>query len=150
MAVDNAERTEIEKLVSRFQQAWNDHDFTAYAACFHDDAEFTNVFGLRRQGRAEIEDSHKTPTFLNMFNDSRYEANEVRVLLVRPDVAQIDVRWEMIGSRDPFGNAVPKRLGLLNLVATKERAGTWLFKVFHNQDLPSPERAKEVAELLNK
>ena len=152
MTDDGAGKAEIEKLVARLQSAWNAHDFRAYAACFHDDAVFTNVFGLIRNGRAEIESSHLATSFLNMFRDSHYEATETRVMLLRPDIAQVDVRWQMTGSRDPFGNAVPKRHGLLNLVATREHAGkdagAWLFKTFHNQDLPPPERAAEIAKLL--
>jgi uncharacterized protein (TIGR02246 family) len=152
MTEGTADKTEIEKLVARLQDAWNAHDFRAYAACFHDDAIFTNVFGLIRNGRAEIESSHLATSFLNMFRDSHYEATDTRVVFLRPDVAQVDVRWQMAGSRDPFGNAVPKRYGLLNLVATREQggkdAGTWLFKTFHNQDLPPPERAAEIARRL--
>jgi uncharacterized protein (TIGR02246 family) len=152
MADDHAAKAEIEKLIAALQRAWNAHDFTGYAACFHEDADFTNVFGLRRKGRAEIEASHQTATFLNMFKDSRYVPTETRVRFIRPDVAQVDVAWEMTGSRDPVGNAVPKRYGLLNLVATREAsatgAATWLLKVFHNQDLPPPERAAEIARVL--
>jgi uncharacterized protein (TIGR02246 family) len=152
MADDNAAKAEIETLVADLQRAWNAHDFNAYAACFHEDAHFTNVFGLRRNGRAEIEASHLTATFLDMFKDSRYTPTETRVRFIRPDIAQVDVAWEMTGSRDPFGNAVPKRYGLLNLVATKEARATggaaWLLKVFHNQDLPPPERIAEIAKLL--
>lgn len=150
MAGDTAETSDIEKLIARLQDAWNAHDFRAYAACFHDDAVFTNVFGLIRRGRAEIESSHLAPAFHAMFGDSRYEVTETRILLLRPDVAQIDVRWDMTGSRDPFGNAVPKRYGLLNLVATMETtgAGAWLFRTFHNQDLPPPERVAEIAKRL--
>jgi uncharacterized protein (TIGR02246 family) len=152
MTGNTPDQAEIDRLVVRLQDAWNAHDFRAYAACFHHDASFTNVFGLLRQGRAEIESSHLAAAFLAMFKDSHYETAETRVLFLRPDVAQIDVRWDMIGSRDPFGKAVPKRYGLLNLVATKEPAGpdagTWLFKTFHNQDMPPPDRVAEIARLL--
>jgi uncharacterized protein (TIGR02246 family) len=153
MTEDSADRADIEELVMRLQRAWNAHDFTAYAACFHDSAVFTNVFGLIRRGRAEIETSHIAPAFLNMFKDSRYEAAETRVMFLRPDVAQLDVRWEMTGSRDPFGKAVDRRYGLLSLIATKESsgpdAGAWLLKTFHNQDLPPPARVAEISKLLN-
>jgi uncharacterized protein (TIGR02246 family) len=152
MTGDASDRAEIEKLVVLLQDAWNAHDFPAYAGCFHHDASFTNVFGLLRQGRAEIESSHLAAAFLAMFKDSHYEVADTRIVFLRPDVAQVDVRWDMTGSRDPFGKAVPKRYGLLSLVATKESAGpdagTWLFKTFHNQDMPPPERVAEIAKLL--
>jgi uncharacterized protein (TIGR02246 family) len=154
MTDDQSNKPVIEKLIACLEAAWTVHDFTAYAACFHEDADFTNVFGLLRKGRAEIEASHRTPTFLNMFRDSHYEAVETRVRFVRPDVAQVDVRWEMTGSRDPFGNAVPKRYGLLSLITTKEQigadAGRWLLKTFHHQDLLAPERVAEIAKALQK
>lgn len=147
------EQLSIERLIAALQAAWNAHDFKAYAACFHDDADFINVFGLLRKGRAEIEASHLTPNFLKMFKDSHYETTDMRVRFIRPDVAQIDVRWEMTGSRDPFGHAVPKRYGLLSLIATRNSVATpyggWLFAVFHNQDLAPPERLAEIAKLLS-
>src|SRR5262245_32515428 len=71
LADDRADRAAVEQLVEAVRTAWNTHDFKAYAVCFHDDADFTNVFGLIRKGRAEIETSHLTATFLNMFKDSR-------------------------------------------------------------------------------
>jgi uncharacterized protein (TIGR02246 family) len=151
MTDKNADTAAVEALVAALQDAWNAHDFPAYAACFHDDAHFTNVFGLRKAGRAEIEASHTTGTFLSMFKDSHYQPNETRVVFLRPDVAQVDVKWEMTGSRDPFGNDVPKRYGLLNLVATLEQGkagGRWLLKVFHNQDLAPPERLADIAKRL--
>jgi hypothetical protein len=52
-----------------------------------------------------------------------------------------------VGARDPQGQEWPERYGLISGVAT-EGAGGWSFTVFHNQDLPSPERAFEMARML--
>jgi len=40
----------------------------------------------------------------------------------------------MTGARDPLGQEWPMRRGLLNLVASRRRAG-WLIDVLHNMEL---------------
>jgi hypothetical protein len=53
----------------------------------------------------------------------------------------------MVGARDPRGKEWPERRGLMNAVAV---AGpdVWSVIVFHNQDLPSPERVAQLEKSL--
>jgi uncharacterized protein (TIGR02246 family) len=141
--MDNtAAKNEIDSLVSAMVSAWNAHDARAYVATLTQDADFTNVFGILVQGRAAIERSHAA-IFHGMFKDSMLSATETRVRFLHPDIAVVDVRWEMVGARDPQGNEWPKRHGLLSAIATRGADG-WLFAVFHNQDLPPPERMADI------
>ena len=144
----NAVTRTINDLAARLELAWNQHDARAFAATFAEDADFTNVFGVALHGRAAIERSHAN-IFATMFKDSAITATVSHIRVIRPDVATVDLHWDMTGARDVRGNASPDRRGLMNLVAT-ETAGIWSFAVFHNQDLPPPERVKEIAELLNR
>ena len=128
--------------------AWNRHDPHAFAALFAENAEFTNVFGMVQNGRAGIEAGH-APIFKTMFKDSHLSVTETRVRLIRPDVASVDVKWQMTGARDPHGNPWPERAGLMNWIATRH-GDRWLVDVSHNMDLPSPELAKAQAELSKK
>jgi uncharacterized protein (TIGR02246 family) len=139
-------RREIDRLLNALVSAWNQHDARAYAVNFADDVDFTNVFGIRMHGRSSIERSHAV-IFKEMFKDSCLAISDTHVRFIRPDVAAIAARWEMTGARDPQGKEWPKRHGLMNMVATESPSG-WLPLVFHNQDLPPPERVSEVAELL--
>src|SRR5581483_4036467 len=141
---ENSERA-VRNLIEGLVEAWNRHDAAAFADAFALDADFTNVFGMRAKGRAAIIDFH-APIFETMFKQSRLSATAVEVRFLRPDVAAIDVHWEMSGARDPRGNEWSLRRGLINLVATNERS-SWLIAVMHNMDLPSEEMAKAQEEL---
>lgn len=89
----------VESLIDCLVAAWNVHDAGRFAAVFHEDADFTNVFGMHAQGREAIERFH-APIFETMFRDSHLSAPETRVRFIRPDVAAVDVHWEMTGARD--------------------------------------------------
>jgi uncharacterized protein (TIGR02246 family) len=135
----------IRDIVEALVVAWNRHDAGAFAASFAEDANFTNVFGMSVKGRGAIEALHE-PIFRTMFKDSRLSVTETRIRFLRPDLAAVDVRWEMSGARDPQGREWPDRRGLLSFIAT-ERHHAWSIDVFHNMDLPAPGLAKAQAEL---
>ena len=146
--VDNndAAKAAIDRLLAEMVAMWNRHDARAYAAIFADDADFTNVFGMSMHGRAAVERAHAA-IFKTMFRDSILAITAAAVRFLRPDVASVDVRWRMVGARDPQGHEWPERYGLLSAVATETPDG-WSFAVFHNQDLPPPERVAEIMKLL--
>ncbi|MFI6324708.1 SgcJ/EcaC family oxidoreductase [Nonomuraea sp. NPDC050556] len=50
---------QINDLLVRLSQAWNDGDATAYAELFTHDADYITFFGLHMEGRAAIEESHR-------------------------------------------------------------------------------------------
>ncbi len=129
----------IRSVVDRFMDAWNRHDAKAFAAVFSEDADFTNVRGIGASGRAQIEAFH-APVFATIFGKSHQEYTDIKTRLIRPDVAAVDVHWEMTGVMDTQGNPRPNREGLLNFVMTKN-AGQWEIVVMHNLDtssLPPP------------
>jgi uncharacterized protein (TIGR02246 family) len=134
-----------DKVVAAMLHAWNVHDAHAFASVFTDDADFTNVFGMVARGREEIEGFHR-PVFETMFKDSSLTAIQTRTRPVRPDVAAVDIRWEMSGACDPAGNPWPSRCGLINLLMTREQ-GTWSVAVMHNMELPSDGMADAQIEL---
>jgi hypothetical protein len=62
-------------------------------------------------------------------------------------VAVAELRWNMTGARDPFGKEWPARQGLMDFVATRESDG-WSIAIFHNMDLPSPEKLQSLQAAL--
>lgn len=132
--MDRSEREAIEARLASLAHSWNVHDARAFAAVFAEDADFTNVFGMPAKGRKAIEEFH-APIFATMFKDSRLSLTEIRVRLLRADVAAVDARWEMTGARDPNGQPWPMRRGLLSFVATRGERG-WTLDVAHNMELP--------------
>jgi uncharacterized protein (TIGR02246 family) len=145
MVEPNTAEAALNQIVEALRQAWNTHDARAFAAVFAEDADFTNVFGIAAKGRPRIEETHAA-IFSTVFKDSRWTEADTRVRLLRGDVAMVDVRWEVNGSLDPEGKPWPNRRGLMNFVATQER-GRWSIAAFHNQDLPTAERAKAAEKL---
>jgi uncharacterized protein (TIGR02246 family) len=135
-AVDSHEtdRAAIAQTVADFLNAWNLHDAHAFAETFTEDADFTNVAGDHGQGRAHIEAFH-APMFNSTFKDSHQTASIRSIRFLRPDLAAVDVDWEMTGARSADGTPRPLRKGLLNWVMAKQRNGSWLIQVMHNTDL---------------
>ena len=127
-------------IVEGLERAWNAHDSRAWAAAFHEDADFTNVFGMQARGRHAIEGFH-TPIFTTIFKDSHLVFAAPRIRLLREDVASMDVRWSMTGASDPRGGEWPERRGLINATLTRE-GGRWAIAVLHNMDLPEDDRAR--------
>lgn len=54
-----------------------------------------------------------------------------------PDVAAVDVHWEMTGATDAQGNPRPDRRGLLSFTMGKNTR-QWQIVVMHNLDLTAP------------
>lgn len=129
----------IRAVVDQFMNAWNRHDAKAFAAVFSKDADFTNWRGGGASGRAKIEEYH-APVFATIFRKSHQEYTDIKIRLIRADVAAVDVHWKMTGALDRQGNPRPDRNGLLSLVMAKN-SGRWEIVVMHNLDisaLPPP------------
>ena len=127
--------TKIRQVMGKFVEAWNCHDAKAFSMVFAEDADFTNVRGMRAHGRAVIEQFH-APLFETFFKSSRQTITDTKIRFLKPDVAAVDAQWEMSGARNADGTQRPLRKGLLNLVMLKQ-AGDWLIAVMHNMELSS-------------
>jgi uncharacterized protein (TIGR02246 family) len=124
---------QIHGVMNAFVDAWNQHDAKAFAAVFAEDADFTNWRGQGTSGRSKIEEFH-APLFATIFKNSHQTMTDIKIRFVRPDVAAVDVHWELTGQTDAQGNARPPRQGILNFVMAK-KDGKWQIVVMHNLDL---------------
>ncbi len=132
--VDHADKAAISAVITdRFLAGWNTHDAHLFASAFAADSDFTNVRGVGASGRENIEKFH-AQAFQKMFMQSHQTAEVKRIRFLKPDVAVVDVRWEMTGALSPEGASIPLRTGLLDLVFTSSSNG-WLITVMHNQEL---------------
>ena len=123
----------IVALMDRFMDAWNRHDAKSFASVFAEDGDSTNWRGTVASGRSKIEEFH-APMFMTIFKNSHQKYTTIKSRFIRPDVAAVDVCWEMTGAMDAQGNPRPDRLGLLNFVMAKND-GQWQILVMHNLDL---------------
>lgn len=132
----------IRALLDAFAQAFAQRNAHAFSMAFHEDADFTNVWGMKAHGRKAIEEFHR-PLLegdgagpIPSFKNAEFKVVETRIRFLRPDVAFADVTWTQTGAIQN-GKDMGARKGLLMLVATMEN-GTWGLAVMHNMDLPVP------------
>jgi len=143
-AADAAELPEAEKpvqaLIAALSEAFAKLDAHAFSMVFHEDADFTNVWGMTAHGRKAIEEFHR-PLLegdgsgpIPSFKHAETKVLDARIRFLRPDVAVMDATWSQTGAVQN-GQDMGSRKGLLMLVATKEQDG-WGIAVMHNMDLP--------------
>jgi uncharacterized protein (TIGR02246 family) len=130
----------VRALIAAMGEAFAKLDAHAFSMVFHEDADFTNVWGMTAHGRKAIEEFHRpllegdgagpVPSFMH----AELKMLETRVRFLRPDVASVDTIWTQTGAVQN-GRDMGARKGLLMLIATKERDG-WGIAMMHNMDLP--------------
>ena len=125
---------EIESLLSALITDWNRHDMASHAALFHPAADFVNVVGMHKQGRAEIEEMH-THLHRTIFRDTTLRDESHTVRFLSPTIALAHVNWEMTGAQGlPGWEPGTIRRGVMTLVLTEEN-DRWLVTAAHNTDV---------------
>jgi uncharacterized protein (TIGR02246 family) len=134
------DRAAIEQTVANFMGAWNTHDVHALSLLFTEDNDFTNAFGDHNQGRAPIEATYG-PMFAGAFRETR-QTGQIRIIrFLTPNVASVDVDWQMTGVKNPDGSPRPARKGLLSWIMAKQGDGSWLVEIMHmNEFTDTPVR----------
>jgi uncharacterized protein (TIGR02246 family) len=115
-----ADRKQVMSLIAQWEDAWNTHDMTAFAALFHDDAVWVLWTGDVWTGRQVIQDGmaavHKT-VYLNSIQRERLE----ELTFVGPDAAVVRFESTLTGdTRQPEKTIKSRKI----LVVTK-RDGSW-------------------------
>jgi uncharacterized protein (TIGR02246 family) len=125
----------IKRAVAQYEEYWNRHEFVKTAELRTEDSENVNVVG-QRSSRADI--AKGEPSFFRQaFGNSTIHDTVISIKYLKPDVAAVDVAWEMTGAKCLDGSDAGFRVGLKSLVMTKVH-GEWLIAIFHNMDLPTP------------
>lgn len=129
-----AEEAAIKAIVAeRWMGGWNAHDAHQFSSMFDPDADFTNVRGQSASRQAEIEKFHAV-AFERFFKQSHQTGEVTKIRFLRPDLAAVDIHWEMTGAIDNTGKPIPYRTGLADCIFTKSD-GSWLVAVMHNAEL---------------
>jgi uncharacterized protein (TIGR02246 family) len=124
------DRAAIEKSVQNYMDAWNTHDVHAVAMTYAEDCDFVNNFGNLTHGRAGMEATFG-PFMSGPYSATRQTGTVRTIRFLKPDVAAVDVDWEMTGAKNPDGSPRPTRKGLHTLVMTKQGDGPWLIAIMH-------------------
>jgi uncharacterized protein (TIGR02246 family) len=138
--VFNREEAAIRRMATRFAETWNQHDMTAMAALFAEDADFVNVAGMYWKGRDQIRQEHARLHGLQ-FKESVLTIRSVTVRFLNPDVALAHIKWALEGDRDSDGTSRPPREGVASWVVTK-RDGEWQVASSHNTNARPASKTK--------
>jgi uncharacterized protein (TIGR02246 family) len=124
------DRAAIERAVENYMDQWNKHDVHAVAMMYTEDCDFINNFGTLTHGRAGMEATFG-PFMTGAYSETHQTGHVRMIRFLKPDVAAVDVDWEMTGAKNPDGSVRPTRKGIHSLIMMKQNDGSWLIAVMH-------------------
>jgi uncharacterized protein (TIGR02246 family) len=131
-----ADSAAIKQVFSDFYENFSRHDAHATAMTFAADADFTNMRGVHRRGRKEIE-AWFTALFAGTLRDAHRTDIVRSIRFFTPDVATVDADTVITGTIATDGSVVPARKGLMIATMTKQQ-GHWQISTFHEAEFPQP------------
>jgi uncharacterized protein (TIGR02246 family) len=131
-ASTDADSAAIRQVIDEFVAAFNRHDAAGWAMPFAEDGDFTNVSGLTKHGRKEVEERFKV-LFAGALKNAHRTATVRHLRFVKPDVAFADAEWALEGSLAADGGVNPVRKGIFTWVMVKQD-GQWKFADFHESE----------------
>jgi uncharacterized protein (TIGR02246 family) len=134
-----ADTAAIKQVFTDFYENFSRHDAHADALSFTEDADFTNMTGIRSHGREEIE-KRLASLFQGVLKDATRTDIVRSIRFFGPDVATVDADTTIFGTKLPDGSVVPPRRGLMIVTMTKQN-GRWLIATFHEAEFPPPRGA---------
>jgi uncharacterized protein (TIGR02246 family) len=129
----------IEQVIDNWNKAWQTKDAKLAAQDYSDDAEWTNAFGMKRKGRAEIEKFLAEVFSLPFVMAAESKVVEQSVRFIKPDVALVITRVERVGQRTPSGETLGTRQ-TSHLRVLMKSAGSWQIVSHLISDARNPER----------
>jgi uncharacterized protein (TIGR02246 family) len=124
------DRAAIERAVQNYMDQWNKHDVHAVAMTYTEDCDFVNNFGTLTHGRTGMEATFG-PFMTGVYSETHQTGHVRTIRFLKPDVAAVDVDWEMTGAKNPDGSVRPTRKGIHSLIMVKQSDGSWLIAVMH-------------------
>jgi len=124
--------TAIRHVIDEFVAAFNRHDASGWAMPFAEDGDFTNVSGLTKHGRKEVEERFKV-LFAGPLKNAHRTVTVRHLRFAKPDVAFADAEWALDGSLAADGSMNPVRKGIFTWVMVKQD-GNWKFADFHESE----------------
>jgi uncharacterized protein (TIGR02246 family) len=130
----DADTAAIKELFASFYGAFSHHDAHATAMTFAEDADFTNMRGVHRKGRKEIE-AWFTGLFTGNLRESTRTDTVRGIRFFSPDVAVADADTVITGTKAADGSVTPPRHGVMIVTAVKQD-GRWWIATFHEAEFP--------------
>ncbi len=125
----DADSAAIKQCVAAWEDAWNRHDAHATTMAYVEDGDFSNTTGIPSHGRKALED-HYNAIFTTFLKDAHRTDTVKSIRFLTPDIASVDIDWQMTGAKTPDGKDAPARKGLLTWIVTKHN-GQWMITIYH-------------------
>ncbi len=125
----DADSTAIKQCVAAWEDAWNRHDARATAMAYVEDGDFSSTTGIPSHGWKELE-THYNEIFTTFLKDAHRTDTVKSIRFLTPEIASVDIDWQMTGAKTRDGKDVPIRKGLLTWVVTKHN-GQWMITIYH-------------------
>jgi uncharacterized protein (TIGR02246 family) len=119
----------IKQCVAAWEDAWNRHDAHATAMRYVEDGDFSSTTGIPSHGWKELED-HYNSIFTTFLKDAHRSDVVKSIRFLTPEIASVDIDWQMTGAKTRDGQDVPIRKGLLTWIVTKHN-GPWMITIYH-------------------
>lgn len=124
-----ADTAAIKQCVAAWEEAWNHHDVHATAARFVEDGDYSNTTGTASHGWKELED-HFNEIFTTFLKDAQRTDTVKSIRFLTPEIASVDINWQMTGAKTRDGKDAPNRKGMLIWIVTKQN-GQWMITIYH-------------------
>lgn len=109
VATSKRDQALIEQVIEKWNRAWETKDAKLAAQDYSDDAEWTNAFGMKRTGRAEIEKILAEVFSLPFVMAGKSNTVAQSVRFIKPDVALVATHVERTGQRTASGEELGVR-----------------------------------------
>ena len=128
-SMSDADSAGVRQCVASWEDAWNRHDAHATAAAYVEDGDFSSTTGVPSHGWKELE-THYNEIFTTFLKDAHRTDTVRSIRFLGPDIASVDIDWQMTGAKTRDGKDVPIRKGLLTWIVTKHN-GQWMITIYH-------------------
>ena len=125
----DADSSAIKQCVAAWEDAWNRHDAHATATAYVEDGDFSSTTGIPSHGWKELE-AHYNEIFTTFLKDAHRTDTVKSIRFLGPEIASVDIDWQMTGARTRDGKDAPNRKGLLTWIVTKHN-GQWMITIYH-------------------
>jgi len=127
---DAVSEAAIRQVIAEMTEGFNEHDGKAASRIYTRDARLVTVRGDMMNGAAEIEKG-LSAIFATRAKDATQRTLDVKIRLIKPDLAFAYVTNELSGLVAPDGRSLPAHQELSLRVFVKD-GGQWQVAAFHN------------------